>query len=44
MVKRILRLLVDGLQAEREQGITIDVTYRFVVTSKRSFRRGHLRP
>ena len=30
-------LLVDGLQAEREQGITIDVAYRFFTTSKRRF-------
>ena len=30
-------LLVDGLQAEREQGITIDVAYRFFSTPKRSF-------
>src|SRR5688572_7292518 len=30
-------LLVDGLQAEREQGITIDVAYRFFATSKRHF-------
>jgi bifunctional enzyme CysN/CysC len=30
-------LLVDGLEAEREQGITIDVAYRFFSTSKRSF-------
>jgi len=32
-----LALLVDGLEAEREQGITIDVAYRFFNTSKRSF-------
>ena len=32
-----LALLVDGLQAEREQGITIDVAYRFFATSKRRF-------
>ena len=32
-----LALLVDGLQAEREQGITIDVAYRFFETSKRKF-------
>jgi len=32
-----LALLVDGLQAEREQGITIDVAYRFFSTDKRSF-------
>lgn len=30
-------LLVDGLQAEREQGITIDVAYRFFATGKRKF-------
>ena len=30
-------LLVDGLQAEREQGITIDVAYRFFATGKRRF-------
>jgi bifunctional enzyme CysN/CysC len=30
-------LLVDGLEAEREQGITIDVAYRFFTTAKRSF-------
>ena len=32
-----LALLVDGLQAEREQGITIDVAYRYFSTSKRKF-------
>ena len=32
-----MALLVDGLQAEREQGITIDVAYRFFSTSKRKF-------
>ena len=32
-----LALLVDGLQAEREQGITIDVAYRFFTTPNRSF-------
>jgi bifunctional enzyme CysN/CysC len=32
-----LALLVDGLEAEREQGITIDVAYRFFTTSRRSF-------
>ena len=32
-----LALLVDGLQAEREQGITIDVAYRFFSTPRRSF-------
>ena len=30
-------LLVDGLEAEREQGITIDVAYRFFDTAKRKF-------
>jgi bifunctional enzyme CysN/CysC len=30
-------LLVDGLEAEREQGITIDVAYRYVSTLRRSF-------
>ncbi len=30
-------LLVDGLQAEREQGITIDVAYRFFDTDRRKF-------
>jgi bifunctional enzyme CysN/CysC len=30
-------LLVDGLQAEREQGITIDVAYRFFATDQRKF-------
>jgi bifunctional enzyme CysN/CysC len=32
-----LALLVDGLEAERQQGITIDVAYRFFNTSRRSF-------
>src|SRR6188472_1650953 len=32
-----LALLVDGLAAEREQGITIDVAYRFFSTEKRKF-------
>ncbi len=32
-----LALLVDGLQAEREQGITIDVAYRYFSTDKRKF-------
>ncbi|MCF8208642.1 MAG: adenylyl-sulfate kinase [Rhodoferax sp.] len=31
-------LLLDGLQAEREQGITIDVAYRFFATAQRRFR------
>jgi bifunctional enzyme CysN/CysC len=35
-------LLVDGLQAEREQGITIDVAYRFFATPLHC--RGHPRP
>ncbi|SCB54858.1 bifunctional enzyme CysN/CysC [Bradyrhizobium shewense] len=30
-------LLVDGLEAEREQGITIDIAYRFFTTPRRSF-------
>ncbi|HEV7307803.1 sulfate adenylyltransferase subunit CysN [Ensifer sp.] len=30
-------LLIDGLEAEREQGITIDVAYRFFATSRRKF-------
>ena len=30
-------LLLDGLQAEREQGITIDVAYRYFATSRRKF-------
>src|SRR3978361_1325389 len=32
-----LSLLTDGLKAEREQGITIDVAYRYFSTSKRKF-------
>jgi len=32
-----LSLLVDGLQSEREQGITIDVAYRYFTTDKRKF-------
>jgi len=32
-----LALLVDGLQSEREQGITIDVAYRFFSTDKRKY-------
>ena len=35
--KMDLALLVDGLQAEREQGITIDVAYRFFATDRRRF-------
>src|SRR5258708_18662092 len=30
-------LLLDGLEAEREQGITIDVAYRFFATNRRAF-------
>src|ERR1700728_2460770 len=30
-------LITDGLSAEREQGITIDVAYRYFVTAKRKF-------
>ena len=30
-------LLLDGLEAEREQGITIDVAYRYFATRRRSF-------
>jgi sulfate adenylyltransferase subunit 1 len=32
-----LALLVDGLRAEREQGITIDVAYRYFATAQRTF-------
>ena len=32
-----LALLLDGLAAEREQGITIDVAYRYFTTKKRKF-------
>ncbi|MDT9409648.1 sulfate adenylyltransferase subunit 1 [Corynebacterium rouxii] len=32
-----LSLLVDGLRAEREQGITIDVAYRYFATDRRAF-------
>ncbi|HEY8727949.1 MAG TPA: GTP-binding protein, partial [Acidothermaceae bacterium] len=32
-----LALLTDGLRAEREQGITIDVAYRYFTTSRRKF-------
>jgi len=35
--ERDLALLVDGLTAEREQGITIDVAYRYFATDKRKF-------
>ena len=34
---RRLALLTDGLRAEREQGITIDVAYRYFATPKRKF-------
>ena len=30
-------MLVDGLRAEREQGITIDVAYRYFATAQRTF-------
>src|SRR5262245_33592598 len=32
-----MALLVDGLQTEREQGITIDVAYRYFATARRKF-------
>ena len=32
-----LSLLTDGLEAEREQGITIDVAYRYFATRRRKF-------
>ena len=32
-----MSLLTDGLEAEREQGITIDVAYRYFATAKRKF-------
>lgn len=32
-----LALLTDGLRAEREQGITIDVAYRYFATPRRTF-------
>lgn len=32
-----LALVTDGLRAEREQGITIDVAYRYFATPKRKF-------
>ena len=35
--ERDFSLLLDGLSAEREQGITIDVAYRYFATDKRSF-------
>src|SRR5699024_7658060 len=34
-------LLTDGLRAEREQGITIDVAYRYFATDRRSFTPAH---
>jgi bifunctional enzyme CysN/CysC len=37
LVGEDLSRLVDGLEAEREQGITIDVAYRFFATDKRKF-------
>jgi bifunctional enzyme CysN/CysC len=37
LVEGDLSRLVDGLEAEREQGITIDVAYRFFATEKRKF-------
>ena len=36
-----LALLVDGLQAEREQGITIDVAYRYSLQKTQVHHRGH---
>src|SRR5881227_4112322 len=33
-----LALLTDGLRAEREQGITIDVAYRYFQTARRKFQ------
>lgn len=37
MTRTDLALLTDGLRAEREQGITIDVAYRYFATPRRSF-------
>jgi sulfate adenylyltransferase subunit 1 len=37
LAKADLALLTDGLRAEREQGITIDVAYRYFATAERSF-------
>ena len=37
LVETDLALLTDGLRAEREQGITIDVAYRYFATARRSF-------
>ena len=37
MVRTDLSLITDGLEAEREQGITIDVAYRYFATAKRKF-------
>ncbi len=40
-----LALLTDGLRAEREQGITIDVAYRYFATPEAQVHhRGHARP
>jgi bifunctional enzyme CysN/CysC len=36
-IENSLALVTDGLKAEREQGITIDVAYRYLTTSKRRF-------
>jgi len=36
-----LALLMDGLKAEREQGITIDVAYRYFATPVRKFAGSH---
>ena len=36
-----LALLTDGLRAEREQGITIDVAYRYFTTPRRKFIIAH---
>ena len=32
-----MALLTDGLRSEREQGITIDVAYRYIATPNRKF-------
>src|SRR5579872_3866341 len=39
-----LALLTDGLRAEREQGITIDVAYRYFATPRRIHHRRHAGP
>ena len=39
-----LALLTDGLRAEREQGITIDVAYRYFATPAQVHHRRHPRP